>query len=209
MATTAKNASGESRPVRKSKRGLTRREMILRAAAELFHHKGFHATGIDEIGAAVGITGPAVYRHFESKQDLLAAIVERALERHQSIVADAQAAKDPVAGVELLVRRSAEAQIDHRDAQAIYVAEGRSLADEDRVRFTRSQRNIVSEWVGLLRKARPSLPEEEARALVHAAGGVLNSTSYYKANMDREQLASLLAQTALDAMMQGGSRRSR
>lgn len=198
--------AGDARPVRKSKRGLTRREMILRAAAELFHHQGFHATGIDEIGAAVGITGPAVYRHFDSKQDLLAAIVERALERHRAIVDEAQQETDADAAVELLVRRSAEAQIEHRDAQAIYMAEGRSLAPEDRVRFTRAQRGIVSDWVALLRRVRPDLPEDEARSLVHAAGGVLNSTSYYKTTLDRETLADLLSNTALGAMLRGGSR---
>src|SRR3569833_1006145 len=44
-----------------------RREQILSAAAELFAHHGFHGVGIDDIGAAVGISGPALYRHFRSK----------------------------------------------------------------------------------------------------------------------------------------------
>ena len=48
-----------------------RRDLILEAAIELFRAKGFDATGIDEIGAAAGVTGPAVYRHYESKQDIL------------------------------------------------------------------------------------------------------------------------------------------
>src|SRR2546421_3660783 len=41
------------------------------AAAELFAHHGFHGVGIDDIGAAVGISGPALYRHFRSKDAML------------------------------------------------------------------------------------------------------------------------------------------
>src|SRR5207248_6741914 len=48
-----------------------RREQILAAAAELFAHHGFHGVGIDDIGAAVGISGPALYRHFRSKDAIL------------------------------------------------------------------------------------------------------------------------------------------
>jgi AcrR family transcriptional regulator len=75
----------------------TRREMILEAAAQLFFERGFAGTGIDEIGAAVGVTGPAFYRHFESKQDLLVALVERAVSRLQDVVdrAVAEADGDP------------------------------------------------------------------------------------------------------------------
>src|SRR3954471_5912902 len=49
----------------------TRREQILAAAAELFARHGFHGVGIDDIGAAVGISGPALYRHFRSKDAML------------------------------------------------------------------------------------------------------------------------------------------
>ena len=52
--------------------GPTRREQILDAAAELFARYGFHGVGIDDIGKAVGISGPALYRHFRSKDAMLA-----------------------------------------------------------------------------------------------------------------------------------------
>src|ERR1044071_6122185 len=49
----------------------TRRDQILAAAAELFARHGFHGVGIDDIGSAVGISGPALYRHFRSKDAML------------------------------------------------------------------------------------------------------------------------------------------
>ena len=51
---------------------MTRREQILAIAAELFAQKGFHGVSIAELGAACGFSGPALYRHFRSKDAVLA-----------------------------------------------------------------------------------------------------------------------------------------
>ncbi|GAB3900977.1 hypothetical protein GCM10027612_63580 [Microbispora bryophytorum subsp. camponoti] len=48
-----------------------RRAEILEAAAGLFAARGFHGVSIEDIGAAVGISGPALYRHFSGKEALL------------------------------------------------------------------------------------------------------------------------------------------
>ncbi|MGH3998854.1 MAG: TetR/AcrR family transcriptional regulator, partial [Pseudonocardiaceae bacterium] len=52
--------------------GTTRREQILQVAATLFARHGFHGVSIAELGAAVGVSGPALYRHFPGKEALLA-----------------------------------------------------------------------------------------------------------------------------------------
>ena len=62
----------------------TRREQILKEAARLFAERGFHGVGVDEIGAAVGISGPGLYRHFAGKDAMLAEL----LVRHQRAAAD-------------------------------------------------------------------------------------------------------------------------
>ncbi len=50
----------------------TRREQILDTAARLFAERGFHGVSVVELGAACGISGPALYKHFESKDAMLA-----------------------------------------------------------------------------------------------------------------------------------------
>ena len=50
----------------------SRREQILATAAELFAARGFHGVSVAELGAACGISGPALYKHFSSKQAMLA-----------------------------------------------------------------------------------------------------------------------------------------
>ena len=50
--------------------GTTRREQILAEAARLFARHGFHGVSIAELGAAVGVSGPALYRHFPGKDEV-------------------------------------------------------------------------------------------------------------------------------------------
>ena len=54
---------------------VSRAEQIVRAAAHLFATRGYGATSIDDIGAAAGVSGPAIYWHFSGKQALLAAML--------------------------------------------------------------------------------------------------------------------------------------
>jgi AcrR family transcriptional regulator len=63
------------------KRDPVRREAILHAAAEVFAHAGYAATSVDDIAAAAGITKLIVYRHFEAKESLYRAVLERVFER--------------------------------------------------------------------------------------------------------------------------------
>src|SRR3954447_25974979 len=86
-----------------------RRAVILTAALELFSRQGYQETGIDEIGAASGVSGPAIYRHFGSKQELLAAAFMDSFDRRRSQIHDrldgVTAAEERL---ELLVRDTVE-----------------------------------------------------------------------------------------------------
>jgi AcrR family transcriptional regulator len=197
-------ASQRAEPA-KSARGRNRREAILAEAARLFHHSGFHETGIDEIGAAVGITGPGVYRHFESKQHLLAAILDRNLQQHQDIVAEVeQMGLDPRDALVKLVELSASALAANRDAAALYFQEARNLPPDELTRYTRIQRNLITEWVKLLRTVRPALSDEDARVAVRAVAGMLNSVGYFTTTMPAEKLSALLSRMAIEALLANG-----
>ena len=176
--------------------------MILAAAANLFHTNGFHVTGIDDIGAAVGITGPGVYRHFESKQDLLSAIIEQSLERHQEIIAEVKGSDlGPRETLETLIQTSAKALVANRDQTTIYFQEARNLDPEAFARFVKTQRGLIAEWVDVLRAARPDLSAEEARVEVRAASGLLNSVGLFTTSMGPEKLANKISEMALRALL--------
>src|SRR2546429_3994095 len=51
----------------------SRREELLEIAVGLFASRGYHGVSMDDIGAAAGVTGPALYHHFAGKEAMMAA----------------------------------------------------------------------------------------------------------------------------------------
>src|SRR4029450_5646010 len=92
-----------------------RRDQILREAARLFAERGFHGVGVDEIGAAGGISGPGLYRHFAGKDamlaELLVAITGRLLAAARMRVAETP---DPAQALDALIRGHIDFAIDDR-----------------------------------------------------------------------------------------------
>src|SRR5947208_12886119 len=93
----------------------SRREEILRAAARLFAERGSRAVGVDDVGAAVGVTGPAIYRHFASKDAMLAEMLVRISERLLAGGTEcvAAAGADPRAQLRALVEFQVEFALDN------------------------------------------------------------------------------------------------
>src|SRR4051812_39952611 len=58
-------------PNRRSQLKSDRRLQLLSAAERLFAERGFLAVRLEDIGAAAGVSGPAIYRHFPNKESLL------------------------------------------------------------------------------------------------------------------------------------------
>lgn len=180
----------------------TRREMILSAAAKLFFERGFAGTGIDEIGAAVGVTGPAFYRHFESKQDLLVALVERAVSRLQDAVDRAVLASDgdPEEALRLLAAFSADACVEDGPLTAIYTQEARNLQPEARNRLNRLHRRMRDAWVQVLGQLRPDLSSAELLLAVNSVSALQTSVATYHGTLDKERQKRMITQMTLAAL---------
>lgn len=149
---------------------------MLREAARLFARRGFHGTSIEDLGAACGISGPALYKHFASKQEVLAQLLvgisEQLLEGGRAVVAGAD---DAVTALVAFHADFAAAEPD------LIRVQDRDLANlsTGQARHVRSlQRAYVEVWVEALRRARADLPPEAARVDVHGVFGLLNSTPY-------------------------------
>jgi AcrR family transcriptional regulator len=174
-----------------------RRERILAAAAELIAGRGYHAVSMAEIGAAAGVVGSAVYRHFDSKAAVLVALLDRVLERllrdTGRVVGDAAAGR---AALDALVRGHVDFAIDERILVQLYQRELLTLPEEDRRRLRRVQRRYVEEWVHVLAGLRPELPTARARTLVHAAIGAIQSAVWFSSGLPRPELADLLGRAA-------------
>ncbi|MFF3498302.1 TetR/AcrR family transcriptional regulator [Streptomyces sp. NPDC003247] len=159
----------------------TRREQILKEAARLFAERGFHGVGVDEIGAAVGISGPGLYRHFPGKDamlaELLVGISGRLLSGARRRVQEADGV-GPEALLDSLIEGHIDFAIDDRPLITLHDRELDRLRDSDRKLVRQLQRQYVELWVGVVRETYPDLAEPAARSAVHSVFGLLNSTPH-------------------------------
>ncbi|WP_215541966.1 SACE_7040 family transcriptional regulator [Amycolatopsis sp. CA-230715] len=182
----------------------SRREQILAAAAELFARHGFHGVGIDDIGAAVGISGPALYRHFRSKDAMLGEMlgtISRFL--LDGGTARAAAAEDPDTTLSELVRFHVDFALSHPSLITVQERNLANLTDADRRQVRALQRRYVEVWVGAISAAVPGVGEAEARSAAHAVFGLINSTPYNR-YLGEGDLADLLGRLALGALRAAG-----
>jgi AcrR family transcriptional regulator len=174
-----------------------RRERILRAAAELVAERGFHAVSMADIGAAAGIVGSGVYRHFDSKAAVLLALLDEGMNRLLEHAAAAVASGRPDAEVlDELVLDQVRFAVDEAVLVRLWLGEVRTLPDGDQRRLRRSQRHYVEDWVHTLRELRPELSDAGARARAHVAIGAIQSAATWNAGVPRAELSALLTECA-------------
>jgi AcrR family transcriptional regulator len=178
-----------------------RRDTIAAAALRLFRERGYHGVSIDEIGERAGVTGPAVYSHFEGKQDLLAAVLEPGI-RHTRLaaVAAVQESIDPKDAIVALVRSYVGVAVDASDQIQLYAREERNLSDPARRRLRRETKIIIDQWVHALGVHHPDASVAERTASAYAVVSLANSAAMFSSKLNRDEHRRLLEQMALDAL---------
>lgn len=156
-----------------------RRAWILREAARLFAERGFSGVSLEEIGAAVEISGPAVYRHFAGKQALLGAILvnvsERLLAGGTDVIRSRGTAHDQLSA---LVHFHVDFALTQADVIRVQDRDLASLSDDDRRTVRRLQRAYVELWIGVLAQVVTGAARDELRLRAHACFGLINSTPH-------------------------------
>jgi AcrR family transcriptional regulator len=178
-----------------------RRAEILDIAVSLFAQRGYHGVSMDDIGAAAGVTGPALYHHFAGKEAMLAAALIPVSENldagGRERVAAATSADDALRS---LVAFHVDFALANPAVIALHLHELDRLPEEPRRQIRRLQRRYVEQWVSMLVRLRPDLDPAEARVLAHAAFGLMNSTPFSGGEVDRHRRAELLRAATLAAL---------
>lgn len=168
---------------------------------ELFADRGFHGVSVGDVGAASGISGPAIYKHFTGKEEVLAhALVDISTELLETGRERAGAEPGPEAALDALIAWHIDFAVSHPAYIVVQEREWSRLDADARASVRRLQLAYVDLWVEVLRRLRDDLSRAEARAAVQATFGLLNSTPH-SARIGEDDLRSLLARMARAALL--------
>jgi len=177
-----------------------RREEILSAALALFRRKGVSGVGMDEIGAAAGISGPTVYHYYRNKAELVLDAYDRASERVSVGTDDAlRNASSAREALEAMVRSYVDIATDNLDLIVVASREGSALPAPERSRLWRRRREVRDKWALALQAARPDLAPAEVRLLVRAVFPTLNGA--VTASQQRSDLRSEVAMIGVSYLL--------
>ncbi|XTZ14521.1 TetR/AcrR family transcriptional regulator [Micromonospora echinospora] len=193
-------ATSDTGPVA-TKRPKDRKDRIALAGAELFCERGYHGVSVDEIAAVVGISGPAVYRHFPNKYAILVHATREVV--GALLAATAAPQSSTTEGVlDELLNAVAGVAVTKRRVAGLYQWEGRYLTPEHRREFAVTLATLVGRLAAPLRELRPELTAGQAELLVEAALSAFGSVATYRAPVTgtgTEQLLNRVAWTLLRA----------
>lgn len=195
-----------AKPTQTRRRTSVRRLELTDAAGRLFATRGYHAVTVDDIGGALGLSGPALYRHFPNKEALLVAVFDRVIEqqreRQREVLAEAA---NPAAALEAMVRLHVQFAVEQRENLAVWRQEFHHLPEADSWRLRRAQRLYVEEWVHVVQELRPELNDASVRGLVHGVLSLLQSPSDFQSGLPDEGIMNLLMSMAVAAVFQGST----
>ena len=180
----------------------SRRSAYLAAAAQLFAARGYSDVTIGDLGQAAGVSGPALYKHFASKEavlvELLVAVSQRLLGGAREILEE-----DIESGAKLerLVAFHTDFALLEPDTIRIQGRDLELLAPEANRRVRSLQRAYLEQWREVLTAVRPDLDRDECELRLQAVFGLLNSTPYsagrVAAKTDRAQILASMAMSCL------------
>ncbi|MGO4383726.1 TetR/AcrR family transcriptional regulator [Specibacter sp. RAF43] len=178
---------------------MTREDQILESAAKLFSERSYDGVGVDAIAKVVGITGSAIYRHFSSKDEILAALFDRVMD--QMLIRIGTPSDDPREELNHLVEAHVEFAMSHQTLAGIWAREQRALTKAHQRNFLRRQGQYIDRWIACLDQCFPGHPREELVATVRALHGLITSDITRPLGSSRPaQLEALLTRLAYSAL---------
>ena len=179
-----------------------RSDAILHAAARLFAARGYSGVSLEDIGAAVGVSGPAVYRHFAGKQALLGAVLVKVSQdlvrggRHVS-----EQAPTPDARMHALIAFHVDFALGNAEVIQVQDRDVAYLSEDDRAEVRRLQRAYIELWMAALAPLHDAavggLQQDELRLRVQACFGLINSTPHSTRAAVRRNSATATVLTAM------------
>lgn len=185
----------------RDQRKAERRDQLLSSAATLFAERGFASVRLEDLGAAVGVSGPAVYRHFPNKEavlvELLVGISKFLLDGGRQVAQQGEARTDTL---DALIDFHLDFAFDSAALIRIQDRDLHNLPDTARRKVRRMQREYVELWVTTLCACDLRLSESDARIQAHAVFGLINSTPNSAGRSPSQNTRIVLRRMAIHAL---------
>lgn len=179
-----------------------RRARIARAAAEVFSARGYQLTTMEAIATKVGISAPALYRHYPSKYDLFVAAV-LGIGQHLvdctdfvDTIPEAELAADPGAVLTRVIDALIAVTLASRGAGRIYRWQVRHLKPVERASVVNQRRVINHRIQAPLTVLRPELTTVERWTLSMGMLSVVGSVDEHPVALSQSKMHALLADAA-------------
>lgn len=167
-----------------------REKEILRAAETLFAAHGFHAVGVDAIGADAGITASTIYRHFSGKDEILGALFEEATA--ELLLRLDPPHEEPSDELAHLVNVHFDFTVERTKLATIWQHEQRSLTALHRRNFVRGRDRYILRWLSCLSATYPNRRRDELAAAMNAAQAAIMSVTLRSPKSDVVQLGRVI-----------------
>jgi AcrR family transcriptional regulator len=181
------------------------REAIVARAAELFARQGYHATSMNQLAEAAGLSKATLYHYYRDKDALLVHIADGHVSRLQALVASARAlGLKPEAQFRELVRRIVEEYAGAQHAHRVLTEDVKFLPPEDRQRVLDKEREVVAGFAAAVAALRPELKSAAlAKPMTMLLFGMINWMFTWmkpEGALDYEALAPMVADLFLGGL---------
>ena len=155
------------------------RQEILRTAARLFQQRGYDATSMNDVAAALKLSKGGLYHHFQGKDEILFEIMNHAMEiTEERVLAPVRSIPDPEDRLRFLIRRHMEVVLSPRDREiTVMLHENHPLPPALRKRINARKKeyvHFVENLIADVQRARQAKSGVSPRAAAFALLGMIN-----------------------------------
>jgi len=155
------------------------RQEILRTAARLFQQRGYDATSMNDVAAALKLSKGGLYHHFQSKDEILFEIMDHAMEiTRERVLAPSRSILDPEDRLRFLIRRHMEVVLSPRDREiTVMLHENHPLPPTLRKRINQRKKeyvHFVESLIADVQRSKHSKGAVSPRAAAFALLGMIN-----------------------------------
>jgi AcrR family transcriptional regulator len=143
----------------------------------LFHERGFDGVGVDLIGERAGVSGPAIYRYFSGKDEILVTLLDEAIDR--VLMSTGGRFDDPREELEHLVRGHVQRALEERELMSVWTKERNKIPKPYRSRLRSRITRYIDRWADCLALCYPGQPRDVLVAAIHATHGLIDSTAFW------------------------------